>query len=195
MAIFKRGEKCWQSFYWRGEQVQESTTQGNPQIARQMESANCGHSNGPMSTSSQPREQGSLSTCRAASQRMRSSTDEGGIGLLSTFTLEDQHTRVRKTLKLHGCVIHSFRHTFGTRLGEAGADAFTIMRAMGHSSVTVSQKYVHPTSEAMERAFEQLQAMNQRAIASLPESGKWQLPATISATVGESEPELVAQVL
>jgi hypothetical protein len=47
-----------------------------------------------------------------------------------------------------------------TRLGEAGVDAFTIMRIAGHSSITVSQRYVHPTSEAMERAFEKLEAFN-----------------------------------
>ena len=37
---------------------------------------------------------------------------------------------------------HSFRHTYGTRLGEGGADAFTIMKLMGHSTVLVSQLYV-----------------------------------------------------
>jgi integrase len=112
-------------------------------------------------------------------------TSENGTGSLSVFTLEDQHSRVRRALKLEECVIHSFRHTFGTRLGEAGADAFTIMRAMGHSGVTVSQKYVHPTPEAMERAFERLAALNQKASASLPESEKRQSLATVSATVLE----------
>jgi hypothetical protein len=47
-----------------------------------------------------------------------------------------------------------------TRIGEAGADAFTIMRIAGHSSVTVSQRYVHPTPEGMERAFDRLQKLN-----------------------------------
>jgi len=47
-----------------------------------------------------------------------------------------------------------------TRLGEAGADAFTIMKIAGHSSVTVSQRYVHPTPEGMERAFDRLQELN-----------------------------------
>jgi hypothetical protein len=47
-----------------------------------------------------------------------------------------------------------------TRLGEAGADAFTIMKIAGHSSVTVSKRYVHPTPEGMERAFERLQELN-----------------------------------
>ena len=47
-----------------------------------------------------------------------------------------------------------------TRLGEAGADAFTIMRIAGHSSVTISQRYVHPTPESLERAFERLENLN-----------------------------------
>jgi hypothetical protein len=56
---------------------------------------------------------------------------------------------------------------------------------MGHSSVTVSQKYVHPTPEAMERAFERLEALNQKAVASLPKAQNRQLPTTISATLNE----------
>ena len=66
--------------------------------------------------------------------------------------LNQQHSELRTLLKLPAEMVpHSFRHTYGTRLGEAGADAFTIMRLMGHSSVTVSRKYVHPTPETVER--------------------------------------------
>ena len=79
--------------------------------------------------------------------------------------LNQQHSELRTLLKLPlEFVPHSFRHTYGTRLGESGADAFTIMRLMGHSRVTVSQKYVHPSPETMERAVQRLQALNQ---------GKW----------------------
>ena len=60
-------------------------------------------------------------------------------------------------------VLHSLRHTFLTRLGEAGADAFTIMKIAGHSSVTVSQKYVHPTPETVEKAFDRLEELNANA--------------------------------
>ena len=45
-----------------------------------------------------------------------------------------------------------------TRLGEAGVDVFTIMRIAGHCSVVVSQRYVHPTPETLERAFDQVEA-------------------------------------
>ncbi len=68
--------------------------------------------------------------------------------------LGQQHKRVRDRLKLpEDFVLHSLRHTFGTRLGESGADAFSIMKLMGHSSITVSQRYVHPSPEAIERTF------------------------------------------
>ena len=80
---------------------------------------------------------------------------------LQASLLGQQQKRVRELLKLPAdFVLHSLRHTFGTRLGEAGADAFTIMRLMGHSTVTVSQRYVHPSPEAVELAFGRLMALN-----------------------------------
>jgi integrase len=76
-------------------------------------------------------------------------------------SLDHQHDEVRTTLKLPvDFVLHSLRHTMLTRLGESGADAFTIMRIAGHSSVTVSQRYVHPTPEGLERAFDRLESLN-----------------------------------
>lgn len=63
----------------------------------------------------------------------------------------------RKRIFPSDFVLHSLRHTMLTRLGESGVDAFTIMRIAGHSSITVSQRYIHPTPEAVERAFERLQ--------------------------------------
>src|SRR5215471_6589326 len=54
--------------------------------------------------------------------------------------------KVARRIKLPSdAVLHSTRHTFCTRLGEADADAFAIQRLAGHSSITISQRYVHPT--------------------------------------------------
>lgn len=76
-------------------------------------------------------------------------------------------------------VLHSLRHTMLTRLGESGVDAFTIMRIAGHSSIVVSQRYIHPTPEAVERAFERLQLHGTG-----PEIEAKRLPpATVSATL------------
>ncbi len=58
-------------------------------------------------------------------------------------------------------VLHSLRHAFLTRLGEAGADAVTIMRLAGHSSVIMSQRCVHPTLASCETAFQRLEAFSE----------------------------------
>jgi integrase len=76
-------------------------------------------------------------------------------------------------------VLHSLRHTMLTRLGESGVDAFTIMRIAGHSSIVVSQRYIHPTPEAVERAFERLQLSGDFAVI----EPKRLPPATVSATL------------
>src|SRR5437762_14154160 len=39
MAIFKRGRVYWYHFIFNGEHIQESTKQGNPRVARQIEAA------------------------------------------------------------------------------------------------------------------------------------------------------------
>jgi integrase/recombinase XerD len=76
-------------------------------------------------------------------------------------------------------VLHSLRHTMLTRLGESGVDAFTIMRIAGHSSIVVSQRYIHPTPEAVERAFERLQLSAHFAVT----EQKRLPPAAVSATL------------
>jgi hypothetical protein len=73
-----------------------------------------------------------------------------------------------------------------TRLGEAGVGAFTIMKIAGHSSITISQRYVHPSSEAMERAFERLEDLNANAGR---RSEVILEAATVSATVEKSPPD------
>jgi integrase len=81
-----------------------------------------------------------------------------GEGPYSPDHMDHLHQDVRDTLSFsRDFVIHGLRHTFGTRLGESGADAFTIMKLMGHSSITVSQRYVHPSTDVMERAIKGLE--------------------------------------
>jgi len=51
-----------------------------------------------------------------------------------------------------------------TRLGEAGTDAFTIMRLARHSSDKTAQRYAHPMGEKIELAFDRLETLNQKAL-------------------------------
>lgn len=50
----------------------------------------------------------------------------------------------------------SLRHTFLTRLGESGCDAWTLARIAGHSSVAMSARYVHPSEDAVLSALDRL---------------------------------------
>ena len=73
------------------------------------------------------------------------------------------------------------------------------MKVMEYSPVVVSQKYVHPTPGVTERAFERLNAANEKALASLPGVTQGQptacLRTTISTTSVDAESEDVKQVL
>jgi len=89
----------------------------------------------------------------------------------------------RKRIFPRDFVLHSLRHTMLTRLGESGVDAFTIMRIAGHSSITVSQRYIHPTPEAVERAFERLQLSGKGPDVEAEIEPKRLPPATVSATL------------
>jgi len=63
----------------------------------------------------------------------------------------------RRRLKLpEEAVLHSTRHTFCTRLGKRGASAFDIQRLAGHSSITISQRYVHPSTDQLDAAIKLL---------------------------------------
>jgi integrase len=55
---------------------------------------------------------------------------------------------------IEGLVWHDLRATFGTRLGEAGFDAFTIAALMGHSNVRTTQRYVRATERNKREAVQ-----------------------------------------
>jgi integrase len=77
-------------------------------------------------------------------------------GHIEPSSLKKQH---RKALRLSGVrpfVLYSLRHTFLTRLGESGCDAWTLARIAGHSSISISARYVHPSEDAVLSAVERL---------------------------------------
>jgi integrase len=46
---------------------------------------------------------------------------------------------------------HLLRHAFGTRMNRDGAPLLTIKEALGHASVTTTQRYVHPEADDVRR--------------------------------------------
>ncbi len=77
-------------------------------------------------------------------------------GHLEPSSLRKQHARVLKDSKVRRFVLYSFRHTFLTRLGESGCDAWTLARIAGHSNIAISSRYVHPSDNSVLAAMEKL---------------------------------------
>jgi integrase len=99
-------------------------------------------------------------------------------GHIDHSTLKKQHQKALKTSKVRSFVLYSLRHTFLTRLGESGCDAWTLPRIAGHSSVAISSRYAHPSEDAVFAAFSSLgghnygHSENSAALAMVPISRK-----------------------
>lgn len=70
--------------------------------------------------------------------------------------LRKQHAKALKVSNVRSFVLYSLRHTFLTRLGESGCDAWTLARIAGHASIAISTRYVHPSEDAVLAAVERL---------------------------------------
>lgn len=74
-------------------------------------------------------------------------------------SLENLHAALREKHNLPAeFVPYTFRHTFGTRLAESGASPYEIKEAMGHGSITVSQRYIHLSSQHLTTAMKRKEA-------------------------------------
>ncbi len=77
-------------------------------------------------------------------------------GHVEPNSIYGQHLKALETSKVRPFVLYSLRHTFLTRLGESGCDAWTLARIAGHSSVAVSSRYVHPSEDRVLEAISRL---------------------------------------
>jgi integrase len=93
------------------------------------------------------------------------------------FRLNSAHDRLCEKSEKQGTIIpfvlYDFRHTFATRMAQAGIDLATLAAILGHSSLRVVQKYVHPTADHKRRAMKTYeQSLAEMAEASKEESEK-----------------------
>ena len=57
---------------------------------------------------------------------------------------------------ISGVTLHTLRHTFATRLKDAGVDPFTVRDLLGHATIQMTNHYTHATPETMRRGVEVL---------------------------------------
>ena len=96
-------------------------------------------------------------------------------GRVEGSSLKKQHSKALRLSAVRPFVLYSLRHTFLTRLGESGCDAWTLARIAGHSSIGMSTRYVHPSEDAVFAAVERLgghKTGHNEELHSLPSSGE-----------------------
>jgi integrase len=93
---------------------------------------------------------------------------------LTQFAISARFAKLCRELGVKDFRFHDLRHTCGTRMAERGHGVETISKALGHASITMSSRYVHP-KESVKRAMEDLAnfesfATNLAASQELPDS-------------------------
>lgn len=58
---------------------------------------------------------------------------------------------------------HGLRHTYASRLIEAGVDLYTVQKLLGHSTPVVTQRYAHLKQDALNGAVQAMQQAEARA--------------------------------
>lgn len=92
-------------------------------------------------------------------------------GHVEPSSLKKQHHKALTLAKVRPFVLYSLRHTFLTRLGESGCDAWALARIAGHSSIAISSRYVHPSEHAVLDAVERMGGHKIGHSRELPEAG------------------------
>lgn len=70
-------------------------------------------------------------------------TMRDGHGLRRAFR------KALKTAKIHDFHFHDLRHTFATRLVQAGVDLYKVQKLLRHRSPVKTQRYAHHCSESL----------------------------------------------
>jgi integrase len=75
-------------------------------------------------------------------------------------TTETRYTDIKKSFTaacqeagITGFTFHDLRHTFGTRLADAGVDVVKIKELMGHASIVTTMRYMHATDQGKRGAI------------------------------------------
>ncbi len=87
-----------------------------------------------------------------------------GAQMVNIYTLRTAFVTALEKVKMEDLHWHDLRHTFASRLAQAGVDPYTIQRLMGHKSFTTTQRYAHHYVESLRRGISALDMQRPEAV-------------------------------
>jgi integrase len=66
--------------------------------------------------------------------------------------------------------LYDLRHTYATRAAQAGVDVLTLAALLGHTTVQMTSRYVHPSDQHKREAIEKLETYNAEKVFRFVES-------------------------
>ncbi|MFN0112983.1 MAG: tyrosine-type recombinase/integrase [Blastocatellia bacterium] len=75
----------------------------------------------------------------------------------STSSVSNNFSDLCETLGMSDVTLHTLRHTFSTRLKDANVNPFVIRDLLGHSTVQITEGYVHETPGTHQEAIKRLE--------------------------------------
>ena len=77
-----------------------------------------------------------------------------------------------KKAKIAHCRFHDLRHTFATRLVQAGVDIYKVSKLLGHKDISTTQRYAHHYPESLREGVEVLDTFRHQSVTQVSEKGK-----------------------
>jgi integrase len=77
-------------------------------------------------------------------------------GPLNADVIQYNFRRACKKAGIEDLHFHDLRHTFATRLIQAGVDLYTVQRLLGHKTPKMTQRYAHHSMESLRASVEVL---------------------------------------
>ena len=78
---------------------------------------------------------------------------KASVGHMVPNSIYEPHRDTITKSGVHPFVFYNLRHTFLTRLGDSGVDAWTLMRIAGHSNIKQSVTYCHSSDKSVHAAI------------------------------------------